>query len=231
VIKKFLIGVLILISVYTAILIFFGDDHSINPPPQPSLQTEKPNSPLKNPITAEPSAQNFDESARVKGGGITQQNLESSINQYFENEIKKFDANSLKPIISSKNLKIINDLSKEAVENYIKNLNAVYKDLINIDQKILIKNSSLEIPINFNVAINAYQKIIDSLYKIAVPQNLNFVHQEQIALLSAQRNAFKIVKDYEKDPMKAMLAMEAGEKFSQDFISLTETFNQLLTSQ
>lgn len=232
--KKFLIGVLILISAYAAILIFFGgEEKNQTISPDSTQLIQKPNSPLKNPVVLENSESetNIDNMIFTEDGGITQQDLEKSISQYLENEVKKFDANNLKPVIDPKNLKIINDSSEAAIKEYVNNLNIVYKDLNNIDQKILIENSSLEIPINFNLIISAYQKIIDSLYKIAVPQNLTFVHQEQIALLSAQRNAFKIIKDYEKDPMKAILAMEAGEKFNQDFINLTEAFNQMINSR
>jgi hypothetical protein len=83
-------------------------------------------------------------------------------------------------------------------------------------------------PLNFDPMINAYQIVIDSLYKIAVPENLTFAHKEQIALLTAQKNALVIAENYKENPMESLLALSAGERLFEEFINLQKALKQTI---
>jgi len=234
-IKKFLIGVLILISAYAAILIFFGSGDEHQNSTQPIIASkEKPNSPLRNlptqPITQ--TTQTTAESNKNKESSpdiskeIVAQNLENAINQYLENGMKDFDASELKPSIAIKNLKITSDSSKKIIQVYLDDINSIYNR--NFNQLSLLENPSLEASINMAPLISAYKKTIEQLYNVTVPQNLAPLHQEQLALLSAQKNALEIAKNYEADPLKTLLALQAGEEFGQEFQNLQTVLKQTI---
>lgn len=229
--KKILIGALVLISAYAAILIFFGNERvspNINQPIAINTKTEanKPNSPLKNPISQVETQNNDKTTASAENPSIAEQEVENTLHQYLEEDTKNFDATSLKPIIDIKDLKIINSTSKELTQDYINNINAVYGKYSENLKRISIEEelSSSDL-INFDPIISAYKETIGALYKVVVPQNLVFVHQEQIAILSAQSNALQIAKDnYENDPIKALSALEVSNEFNQELLNLQDTF-------
>lgn len=244
--KKFLIGVLILFSAYAAILVFFGNGPQISPNLNQQIavgnktEINKPNSPLKNNLSQSPNQKISGANAQKEGASdenvdiiaqnISAQNVdaENLMNQYLADGIKNFDAQNLKPTIKRGDLKIVN-ASETAAQNYINNVGVIYnKNFADPDSMILTESSSLEMPVNFDLLINVYQKTIDEFYKTAVPENLVFAHQEQIALLTAQKNALKIVQDYEEDPLKALLAFKAGEEFTQEFANLQKSLSQVI---
>lgn len=230
--KKFLISALVLVSAYVAILMFFGNTGESQKNGKPVAVSdstkEKPNSPLNSPLI-EPlvfkTTGEISLSDASSSPAITQQDVESVINQYFDEGIKNFNTDDLRPVISLKDLKIISGSSKEAAQIYIENLNAIYsRDLENVDQAA---SYTSDIP-DFNIMIAAYDKTIAALYELAVPENLAFIHRDQITLLSAQKNALNVAKNFEKDPLNTILAIQAAQEFNQEFASLQNTLIQVI---
>lgn len=246
--KKFLVGALVLICAYAAILMFFGNTNKPQKNVAPIAASEstekKPNSPVNSSVIKPLAFQTTDQTSNNEANAdnqsqtitqqdveniinqsVTQQDLEDVVNQYFDEGIKNFNADDLKPTINLADLKIISGANKETAQAYIENLNLIYnQNLQNIDQAISLESDTL----NFNSITTAYGKTIEALYKLAVPENLEFIHRDQIVLLSAQKNAFEIAKDYENDPVKAMLAIQAGEEFNQEFLALQNTLANVI---
>lgn len=153
----------------------------------------------------------------------------ANVNQWLAEQIKNFDPETLKPAVADEAIKINPDESEAAIRDYLGKL-----------QEIINNNSSAPLwDENFDIQTAGvtdfvkilerltlrYDKAIAELYNLTVPQNLLNFHKEEIRLTSAQAKIFKMLRDYQQDPLQTLIVASAQQKISNDFEVL---LNELL---
>lgn len=132
----------------------------------------------------------------------------TNINQWLEANAITID--SLKPSISDNNLITSEDQSHAAIANYITQYNLIFEKHF----------SSLPANINLNVETSVfndfiklvswvseqYKKINKDLIILAAPKNILNFHKSLIQNNGAEAALYDLVVNYQKDPLKTMLA-------------------------
>lgn len=195
-------------SLVFAFLILFGDKQTAPPINEnklwPPTQARAELIPEINPVIADQKQADI--------GSLDPAKLADEI---LNNNLKDFDLSRVIPEIDSKDIKITVSTDKTASANYFKNLAAISEKNLG-SLKIDFSNPSLE---DLLIYSKAYQKIVEQLYQLIVPQNLAYFHKEELRLLSARRNIFKNLADYQTDPILALASANilptVDEQFQQ----------------
>ncbi len=133
--------------------------------------------------------------------------------------------------ISEKELKISNDNSLSAIQEYNNKLAEIFsKDPYVKTESPDIFAKAIETR-NFSV-IDKYanylgQAIID-LKKIAVPSDFTRIHKRITELFMITKKSFEAMKEIENDPLKAVLGIQQGEKANEEMIKIMLEFADLI---
>lgn len=141
------------------------------------------------------------------------------------------------PEISDDEIKISNDNSKEAIEEYI-------SKMYNLFEKFGSKTQSLLSSENAETSVEIMQQAIDSkdfskieeflennkeileeLKKISVPSSWKNIHKEQIALLILEKNIYQATREVENDFLKAIMALQ---RYPDLFISMNDLLDKMV---
>lgn len=137
----------------------------------------------------------------------------------FDNAASKYkidlgliDFNSIRDF----DIKISQNNSKEAKIKYFESLNNINKNRFgNFNKDYLViayyafnkKDFSSAIE-----AVNIYKNLSADYYKLEVPSNLKDIHKKLISYVKNSEIIYSSMVDYDKDPMKAYLAVEMIQK-------------------
>jgi len=129
---------------------------------------------------------------------------------------EKFDLNQLRPTILEKNLNISTDSSKESLTKYITALNNI---IIEQSKKFPdgffdAQNLTMD---SIDTLLGVYTMTFNKVLKLSVPKSALAIQKKQLELLGAKKNIYQKFKDYEKDPITALLAIQSLEKFDAEF--------------
>ena len=147
---------------------------------------------------------------------------ETIVDKYLADGISNFNINDLKGSVNNAKLNVIADKSPEAIKNYFRD----FRDILNNNfQSLKIDTDNLSFE-KISQLVSAYNQAIKEFYILPVPQTLFAIHKEQISLMTAQRNIFSILENYNEDPLKALLAIQAFESIQKEVTALkTTVFN------
>lgn len=132
----------------------------------------------------------------------------------------KFDLKGLIPKIEDERLKISEEISPEnkVVLNYTNEFNKI----IEIIKKTKDEIAKTDEEFNENTLdkiIKTYQGAITSLYNLKIPRVFLDFHKTEIAYLSAELTFLKKIRNFEQDPMGAILASTNLPLLNQEFIN------------
>lgn len=158
-----------------------------------------------------------------------------NINLWLQQEMQKTTAESLKPAINNADLIISENQSSEAIANYI------------TGQQLIFENNFSAPPVNINLdpatatlddfmkliawASGQFKKANKELYGLAVPKNLLDFHKETIRLNAAQATIYDITVNYQKDPVKTMIAMPLRKNVAEEFKTVRTNLENFLKNQ
>ncbi|MDO8430020.1 MAG: hypothetical protein Q7S73_01470 [bacterium] len=135
---------------------------------------------------------------------------------------KNFDPKSLRPIIQNSDLKISTDNSKAALINYLLAFNKIIDDAAGkFPPEIFTDPSSVNTK-TFEILANIYQSSFDEFKKIGVPSSVLAIHKKEMGLLGTSANIYKNIKNYQEDPMVAILATQELGGLQKEFTALSE---------
>lgn len=158
--------------------------------------------------------------------GLAAPDPDAIAQQVIEEAVKKFDPSSLRPTIKISDLKIIQDNSKEAIAAYILDFQKINKYAANkIPKSFFSQELTLESIIELS---NIYSETIDAFYKLPTPSSVLSIHKKQIELLETKNNVFDKLKNYQNDPVTAILAAQELEKVDFEFLELSREFSRLI---
>lgn len=187
----------------------------------PSTNSEQvpvlPSAPAKN-ITLE-TAEKI--SQDIKPLEIGAQNPETLVEQYISESFKSFDYAALKPEIDASRIQTDPGSGSIAVAVYLKNLNGILKTFANIQFSADNPNQ------NLTALAKTYDESIAALYKIAVPQIFSNLHAEVIAILSGQKKATEIIQNYQTDPLRALLSLQAITKLNEELTAVQKAISAI----
>lgn len=129
---------------------------------------------------------------------------EEIVANFLQNGIDNFDYEALKPKISDADLNVVTD-SGETLSIYYKNFFKILGGNYDLGPANSDPTNSLDI------LVSVYENYIKKFYTLEVPEKLTSFHKQQISLLAAQRNIYRLMRDYDIDPLKAILAMKSLE--------------------
>ncbi len=143
---------------------------------------------------------------------------ESFIQNAVGDALKNFDASYFQPEIQKSDIKVGEN------KDYFKN----FQDIIQKNFADLTLKWESAKNNNFDQLISAYTKTIDEFYKLLVPENLSYIHQKEIGLLVGQKRITETLKDYENDPMQALLALQYSETLNKGFEELKMEIEKIM---
>jgi len=134
----------------------------------------------------------------------------------------KFDPESLKPTIHDSDLIISQDNSKEALIQYFFEINKIVSDSAQEISSSVPNNSENDWLVFVYQLTDAYQESADKFYKLSVPESALEIHKKAIQLLGAKGVVFEKMKNYEGDPITAILALKYLDDLDIQFQNLQE---------
>ena len=182
-------------------------------------------------INAEKTSPNADQQDNQAKISSILQNLEPEeiANQFFDQQLKNEIENSsyekFKPTILTENLRIIYKTDSQLSENYIKNLKKI-TDTGSVNIRNQFKDPSIS---DLSRVISLYQQIIESLYRLPVPENLLGIHKRELVLMETQKKIFELMQNYQDNPLQALLAFQAQENLNVEFVELKNAINEFIS--
>src|SRR3989338_1986427 len=140
---------------------------------------------------------------------------------------KKFDLDQLRPTILEENLNLSNDSSKESLTGYILALNTIVVDESKKFPAGFFENQNVSMD-TIDVLLGVYARTFDKIFKLSVPKPALSIHKKQLELIGAKKNIYQKFKEYEKDPITALLAVQSIEKFDQEFQLLSSDIKSFI---
>ncbi|TSC89801.1 MAG: hypothetical protein G01um10143_291 [Parcubacteria group bacterium Gr01-1014_3] len=142
-----------------------------------------------------------------------------------EAELGNINYPDLSPSIEAAALKIIKTSDKTVWGNYLKNFRSILTgnfSTLGID----FQKPNTE---DFQKLVLAYEKTLDQFYSLNVPEVLSGIHQEEIKLLTIQKNIFTSLANYEDDPLKALVAGKMMPDIQNQLASLGQKITQFMS--
>jgi hypothetical protein len=134
---------------------------------------------------------------------------EQFVNGFLDEKLQNLDGEIFQATVKLSDLKIVKNSDKKFAEAYFKNLQTIIQNNIG--------SSYVE---DFGQLATLYQKAIQQLYSLNVPESLAGIHQRELEILTVQKNVFEVLADYEKDPFKALVAAEVAKESYKDLYDL-----------
>jgi hypothetical protein len=135
-------------------------------------------------------------------GGVVIPKPEEIIDNALREQLRDFDPAELRPLILEKELHIIDNPTKADREKYV----TAYIQLL--VQRLFNQyiTSASPRPEEFLALSGAYKETMADLAAEQVPRDALDIHIQTLELLGLQANAFELIANYKKDPLKAVLA-------------------------
>ncbi len=151
------------------------------------------------------------------------------VNDYIEQNLQKFDPKEFIPEVKKSQIKILNNNQEKDLVNYFKQFNYIIQKNSQ-GPKILVTNNPEQNIQILDRLISIFENTINDFYKLPVPNDERLIelHQTEIQLLTAQVKVWKKIKNYQQDPLQAILAGKFQETISQGFKNLSEQLNQFI---
>lgn len=135
---------------------------------------------------------------------------------------------SLNVAVSDSELKISKDNSKTAVQKYADETNkifAIFDDpIFKQDPSTMFGEGNVSSMARIS---DIYGQAGEEFKKVSVPSDILDAHKRLIELFMSNRNAFASVADMDKDPLKAMLGIQASEKINEEIDAVMIKFTSL----
>lgn len=129
--------------------------------------------------------------------------------------------------VLEKNLKITEDGSDAAVLNYINGINKIIGETTASEnyKRLVSQKPGPEMAAAAELTVTqAYQKTV----ALEAPRKVAKIHQEMATALDNQRKIFEAISNYEVDPLKAVLALQAGDQvIKRDSENFAAEFNRV----
>ncbi|MDD5547936.1 MAG: hypothetical protein PHN74_03550 [Candidatus Pacebacteria bacterium] len=143
-----------------------------------------------------------------------------------EKSTKEFDPASLKLSIKDDFLKISADNSKKALTDYLVSFNKIIAE----------SNSKMPTGANFEAnfpnivsqLIEMHQYAFNEIIKLSVPSLLQPMHKKELELLGTKINIFRMMADYQKDPVSSILASQQIGSVDGEFSTLNENLKKFI---
>lgn len=228
---KTIVGSLITLGVFVAAIFIFGESEPLTIDgakrtaiprfesvstltTQKRIVSTNATKELAEELAAEIIAQNPDGPETTETGRhIASINPEVLAQKVIEQTFSDITVEDLRPNISEESLHIIKSASKETLTAYFNNVQSIFARNFPPRPAFNWSNPS---QVDFAGLLTSFQGASAELMKLAVPQPLAQLHRELITVLGAQANALMILKNYEADPAQAAIAIEAGQRFTEE---------------
>lgn len=165
--------------------------------------------------------------AGQNGQSLLAPTVVESIDVGIAEAFKQFDREYFLPTIDKGSLKVIS-ANKEALDYYIAILPTTLK------HRASDLNFSLEdkdVQEKLLKAISIYEEIINKLRQLPVPETLSDFHQKEISLVTGQKRVLEALADQERDPIKAVLALQFSQIINNEFLVLKSQFSKIVNQQ
>ncbi len=143
---------------------------------------------------------------------------------------KNFNIDTLRPFIDAKTISVSSDNSRLALNTYAESLNAAFTAGAQKASSVPVATTDNEMLKNFSYLADAYDLTFAQAKKITVPSSFLPLHQKQLGLVGLKANLYRAISDFEKDPVAALMAINALDATETEMNRITESMNQLLTS-
>jgi len=126
--------------------------------------------------------------------------------------------------IQENQIKIINDNSQAAIQNYASQASAAFPDMT-------FKKSETEIFLDaienndftgLDWELQTYQTAYENLKRLTVPADLLQIHKEQLNIISSLIKIFQAIKNINEDPLKANLALQTYQSAMLQYSAWTQ---------
>lgn len=141
---------------------------------------------------------------------------------------EKFNYENLFPDIKNSELKISQSNGKEISADYFKNLNKIMQE-----SSSWMKTAELTdevTPELLNRMIQMYRSAAEKLFAVPVPSELSSLHKKELALLIASETIYQKIKNYEQDPLTAVLASSYLKQLDKEFTELSQKMGQFIAA-
>ena len=137
--------------------------------------------------------------------------------------------------ISDQDIKISQDNSQEAVKLYLSQISSIFNsDTFFLQEQsfnILISALQNQDFIQLDSLIKQNDEKIEELKEIVVPSSWKENHKKRLKYTVLIRNIFVSLRDFQNDPLKAYVAMQEFEQFTEKWNVLVEETKNLAKSQ
>lgn len=117
------------------------------------------------------------------------------------------------------------DTSKEAATRYIRD---VAKTLQNNFKTVMSETTEDRVAM-FTALSKERTTALEGLYQLTPPPDLAELHRDMLTIVGTQRNIFDALKNYNSDPMKALLAMEFETEVAENITATARQFTDYIT--
>lgn len=148
------------------------------------------------------------------------------ISEFLEKGIKEFDYEALKPKIQDANIKIITESGALVIRSYVDNFFAILNK--NLGERGEDARNINDVEGSAAIMVEIYNDYIKSFYELRVPVALKEIHKKELSLLIASKKIFEILRDYEGDPLKAAIALNAFESLKME---MADVYVELVRAQ
>lgn len=125
-----------------------------------------------------------------------------------------FDPQDFRPVIKKEKIRIAALDDKTATQTYLKNFQEILgKHWVNLDG------------VDFDILIAKLEATLADFYLLETPPSLTAIHQKEIELLTLEAALFEKLKNYEADPLEAILAANAYPGLAEEFEKLKADIN------
>lgn len=149
-------------------------------------------------------------------------NSQEKIKAITAQTLADFHPESLIPEIPDSQIKIIATSNSAAVDQYLRQFDDILSGGSLKDANLDDRDSAL------TTIIKNYENAIVSFYALSVPTPLINFHKKEISLLSAKLAIYQKIKNYESDPLGALVAIKSNDFLDAQFSNLKNDLNNFL---
>lgn len=146
----------------------------------------------------------------VSVGGVKQlkaPDASAIVQKFLEDGANNFNYADLKLQVADSDLNILNSAAPQDLSAYLKRF---FKILSVVPEGRLAQATNAADPgdaVSGLIAI--YEKQIADFLALPVPQIFASLHKKQVSLLGANKKIFELIRDYERDPLTSVLALNS----------------------
>lgn len=142
--------------------------------------------------------------------------------------IDGFNPADFLPLIKDSDLIISQDNSASALSQYLSKLQAAVSAGAFLGEPLTSYSTTSEA---LDRLIYSYRNTAVAVQKISVPVELKDLHRQEITLLLGKATILEKIKQYESDPLLALLALKSDAYFDAELANLKNDFNNLIAKR